>query len=103
MIAVRVLVQVKPEMRDKFIEISTPLIAQTNAEPGCLFYSCYNDLADPNKFLFYEEYENVAAIDYHNQQPNRLAWWNAVQATLAVPMEAKLLENSDVTVVTITE
>ena len=103
MIAVRVLVQVKPEMRDKFIEISTPLIAQTNAEPGCLFYSCYNDLADPNKFMFYEEYEDMAAIESHNQQPNRLKWWNAVQETLAVPMEAKLLANSDVTVVTITE
>jgi quinol monooxygenase YgiN len=103
MLVVRVLVQVKPDMRERFIEISTPLIAQTNAEPGCLFYSCYNDLADPNKFMFYEEYEDMAAIDHHNQTPHRINWWNAVQATLAVPMEAKLLANSDETIVTITE
>ena len=80
MLVVRVLVQVKPENRDQFITISTPLIAQTNAEPGCLFYSCYQDLADPNKFLFYEEYENQSAIDYHNQTEHRIKWWNAVQA-----------------------
>ena len=103
MLVVRVLVQVKPENRDQFITISTPLIAQTNAEPGCLFYSCYQDLADPNKFLFYEEYENQSAIDYHNQTEHRIRWWNAVQAVLAVPMEAKILANSDETIVIITE
>lgn len=103
MLVVRVLVQVLPEKRDRFIEISTPLIAQTNAEADCLFYSLYNDLADPNKFLFYEEYENQAAIDFHNQTEHRIQWWNEVQACLAVPMEAKILGNSEVMVVTITD
>ena len=46
MIIVRVRVQVMPDKRQRFIDISTPLIAQTNAEPGCLFYSCYQDLAE---------------------------------------------------------
>jgi len=103
MLVVRVLVQVLPEKRERFIEISTPLIAQTNNEPGCLFYSCYQDLADPNKFLFYEEYENQAAIDFHNQTEHRIQWWNAVQAVLATPMEAKILANSDQTIVVINE
>ena len=103
MLVVRVLVQVKPEKRQQFIDISTPLIAQTNKEPGCLFYSCYQDLVDPNKFLFYEEYENQAAIDAHNQTEHRIHWWNAMQLVLAVPMEAKILANSDETIVIITE
>jgi quinol monooxygenase YgiN len=103
MLVVRVRVHVKPDKRQRFIDISTPLIAQTNAEPGCLFYSCYQDLADPNLFLFYEEYEDWAAIDYHNQTAHRVAWWNAVQEVLAVPMEAKVLSNSDVQVIVIRE
>jgi quinol monooxygenase YgiN len=103
MLVVRVLVQVKPEQRAEFIRISTPLIQQTNDEPGCLFYSCYNDLADPNKFLFYEEYENEAAIDFHNQTEHRQNWWEAVQTTLAVKMEAKILANSQETIVIIEE
>jgi quinol monooxygenase YgiN len=101
MIIVRVRVQVMPDKRQRFIDISTPLIAQTNAEPGCLFYSCYQDLADPNLFMFYEEYEDQAAIAYHNQTAHRIAWWKAVQEVLAEPMEAKVLSNSDVQVIII--
>ena len=103
MLVVRVLVQVKSEKRQQFIDISTSLIAQTNNEPGCLFYSCYQDLVDPNKFLFYEEYENQAAIDFHNQTEHRVHWWKAMQLVLAVPMEAKILANSDETIVIIAE
>jgi hypothetical protein len=33
--------------------------------------------------------------------PHRINWWNAVQAVLAQPMEAKLLSNSTVDVVII--
>jgi quinol monooxygenase YgiN len=101
MIIVRVRVQVMPDKRQRFIDISTLLIAQTNAEPGCLFYSCYQDLADPNLFMFYEEYEDQAAIAYHNQTAHRIAWWKAVQEVLAEPMEAKVLSNSDVQVIII--
>jgi quinol monooxygenase YgiN len=101
MIIVRVRVKIQPDKRQQFIDISTPLIAQTNAEPGCLFYSCYQDLADPNLFMFYEEYEDMAAIDYHNQTAHRIAWWQAVQAVLAEPMEAKVLSNSEVQVIII--
>src|SRR5690349_7246928 len=101
MIIVRVRVQVMPDKRQRFIDISTPLIAQTNAEPGCLFYSCYEDLADPNLFMFYEEYEDQAAIAYHNHTAHRIAWWKAVQEVLAEPMEAKVLSNSDVQVIVI--
>ena len=71
------------------------------AEPGCLFYSCYQDLADPNLFMFYEEYENQDAIAYHNQTAHRIAWWEKVQEVLAEPMEAKVLSNSDIQVIII--
>ncbi len=101
MLIVRVRVQVQPDKRQRFIDISTPLIAQTNAEPGCLFYSCYQDLADPNQFMFYEEYEDEAAIAYHNQTAHRIGWWQAVQEVLAQPMEATVLSNSDVQVIII--
>lgn len=29
---------------------------------------------NPNQFFFYEVYENVAAIDYHKQQPHYNLW-----------------------------
>jgi len=29
---------------------------------------------DPNKFFFYEAYENSAAIDYHKEQDHYKAW-----------------------------
>ena len=96
MIAIRVLVQVQPDKREKFIEITTPLIAQTNQEPGCLSYGCYNDLTDPNKFIFYEEYADQAAIEFHGIAEHRVKWFDVVGSLLAAPMEIRILENSEI-------
>ena len=29
---------------------------------------------DPNKFIFYEMYENAAAVDFHKTQPHYAKW-----------------------------
>ena len=35
------------------------------AEPGCLFYTPYRSLEDPEGFLSYEVYQDQAAMDFH--------------------------------------
>ena len=39
-------------------------------EPGCIRYSFYADLADPNKFIVYEEWETQAHLDAHGSPDN---------------------------------
>ena len=96
MIAVRVLVHVKPDTREQFINITKLLVVETRREPGCLFYGCYQDLTDPDRFMFYEEYADQAAIEAHGAAEHRNRWFGVVGALLAAPMEVRVLENSDI-------
>lgn len=101
MIVARVLIEVKPEHRERFMAVSTSMIAQTRGEPGCLDFGFYQDAADPNKFMFYEEFADQAAVVLHDQTDYRNQWWDDVESLLAAPVEAKILTNSDVSVRTL--
>ena len=44
-------------------------IPLTRAEPGCLAFHIHRDRADPNVFVIYEVWRNVAALREHFQTP----------------------------------
>ncbi|MCC8034563.1 MAG: antibiotic biosynthesis monooxygenase [Rikenellaceae bacterium] len=56
---------IKPEKVDEFIEFTKPIIEKSRAEEGCISYTLYQDPSDNTKFIFYEEWKDQAAIDYH--------------------------------------
>ena len=56
---------IKPEKVDVFLEATKSLIEKSRAEEGCISYSLYQDPQDKTKFLFFEEWKNQAAIDFH--------------------------------------
>ncbi|HYH00245.1 MAG TPA: putative quinol monooxygenase [Terriglobales bacterium] len=41
----------------------------TRTEPGCRFYAGQQSLDNPQKFCFYEQYDDQAALDAHRSQP----------------------------------
>ena len=43
-------------------------------EPGCLVYRAHRSVSDPDLFLFYETYENEAALDGHRRAPHLAAF-----------------------------
>ena len=59
------MVFVKPEKVDEFLEFTKELIEKSRAEEGCISYSLYQDPQDRSKFMFFEEWKNQAAIDFH--------------------------------------
>lgn len=46
------------------------LIAPTRAEPGCRTYEISRAKDDPRTFLFYERYDDEAALDAHRASPH---------------------------------
>lgn len=72
--------RIRPENRAAFLEASQAIIAGTRAEAGCLFYALHEDAHDPNSFLFYEEWQDRAAIDAHFAEPHFLAFGAAIEA-----------------------
>ena len=69
MLIIHVRTVIKPESREAFLAAAREVIAQTRREPGSLSYSCYEDIAEPNVFIFYEEWRAQADIDAHLAQP----------------------------------
>ena len=49
-------------------------MAVRQAEPGCLVYRPHRSAADPDLFLFYEQYRDDAAFDAHRAAPHLAAF-----------------------------
>lgn len=56
---------IKPEMVEEFIEFTKPIIEASRAEGGCISYTLYQDPSDTTKFIYFEQWKDQAAIDYH--------------------------------------
>ena len=62
---------VKPEMREKYLEvIKDDATHSEHDEPGCLRFDVLQDTEDPNKFFYYEVYQDEAAIKAHTEAPH---------------------------------
>lgn len=51
-----------------FRPIAERQVTLSRAEDGCLDYGCYQDALEPGTFLFYEEWKDQAAVDFHFAQ-----------------------------------
>ena len=58
-----------PGKAEALRELLATLIAPTRAEPGCLQYDLHVSLVDANHLFFFERFVDVAAIEFHNEQP----------------------------------
>ena len=56
---------IKPDKVDAFLNATKSLIEKSRAEEGCISYSLFQDPQDKTKFLFFEEWKNQAAVDFH--------------------------------------
>ena len=65
MIVVAGSVPVRPDRRDEAVRVALTMAEATRAEKGCLSYRFYADLADPNTFLIFEEWESDEALATH--------------------------------------
>ena len=57
---------VKPEAITRFLALATTMVENSNSEPGCFVYRLYQEVGNPQSFIFYEVYENQDAVNIHN-------------------------------------
>lgn len=61
--------QIKPEKRDRFLELALAGVEKTRQEKGNISYSFYEEIGVPNSFIYFEEWESREALTEHLQQP----------------------------------
>jgi (4S)-4-hydroxy-5-phosphonooxypentane-2,3-dione isomerase len=59
-------ITVKPDAIEQFLSYAKVIVLASNLEQGCLVYKLYQETDNPSSFIFYEEYENQEAVDFHN-------------------------------------
>jgi quinol monooxygenase YgiN len=69
-IVLKVDMLVKPGAEDKCKEYIRILQEHSRREPGCLMYVGHQSAQDPRRFLFYEQYDDAAALDAHRNSPH---------------------------------
>lgn len=67
MIVIAGTIPIKPEHREEAKQLVLQMAVVTCAEAGCLTYHFYADLADPNTFFIFEEWESEDALQRHFQ------------------------------------
>ena len=78
MLALVVSLQVRPGHRGAFLDAITENAARSfTDEPGCRYFDVTVDSADDHHFLFYELYDDHAALDAHRAAPHFAAWGRA--------------------------
>jgi quinol monooxygenase YgiN len=79
------LVAVRAEMREEAVALGRWMAEETERESGCVRYRFYADLADPNLFLLFEEWETEAALRAHFQTPHMARFTAALPGIVGAP------------------
>jgi quinol monooxygenase YgiN len=77
----------RPDTIDEVREILTALVAPSRAEPGCLKYELFQNLADPADFTFVETFASDAALAAHAAAPYITGLQPRLRALTARPSE----------------
>src|SRR5262245_30272321 len=89
MIVIAGTIPIKPEQREEAKQLAQQMAAATHAEAGCITYQFYGDLADPNTFFIFEEWESEEALARHFQTEHMKNFQQQASKILAGPVKAK--------------
>ena len=90
MIANVVKVRIKPDKRQRFLEvIEHDALHSESDEPGCLRFNVLQDAADENVYYFYEVYRDAAAIEAHRAAPHYAVWRAAADTLDGAPQATR--------------
>jgi len=88
MFVAAVMIQVKPQFLQPFIQATLDNARNTRKEPANLRFDVLQSQDDPTRFLLYEAYRDTDGLAAHHQTPHYLRWKAAVADWMAQPRQA---------------
>ena len=87
MLIVHVLVHVKADQVDAFIEATLDNARNTRQEPGNVRFDVSQAEDEPTRFLLYEVYQSQEGFQAHQQTEHYLRWKAGVADMMAQPRQ----------------
>jgi (4S)-4-hydroxy-5-phosphonooxypentane-2,3-dione isomerase len=79
-LALAVVINIKPGYRDRFVEaLLDGAEGSVNNEPGCLRFDVLQDHEGPNRIYLYEVYKDEQALGAHRVAPHFTKWRETVK------------------------
>jgi quinol monooxygenase YgiN len=88
MIVVTGRVQIPAELREEFLAVATAMCSASRGDDGCIGYRVYEDLEQPNRYVFIEEWRDDEALQSHFSEPHTGTFMGALVPMLAAPADA---------------
>jgi quinol monooxygenase YgiN len=74
--------KVKAGSESDFESAAREMIAKVSSEPGTLSYILHKDVRNPTTFVYYEVYQDQAALDAHGKTDHMKAFGGKIGALL---------------------
>ncbi|WP_435182630.1 putative quinol monooxygenase [Halobellus sp. EA9] len=97
MIVLHATFPIDPERMDEALDHAETLVAETNEEPGVIDYRATRDVEDEHTLRFFEQYEDAAALEHHEETDHFQAFEAALPDLLAGEPEVIRFEVSGAT------
>jgi quinol monooxygenase YgiN len=86
-ITVHVIAKSKAGKENKLKRLFKSILEPARKESGCIDYILHQDPKDPTHFMFYENWENQAALDAHLITSHMLSFLQEVTDLIEKPVE----------------
>jgi (4S)-4-hydroxy-5-phosphonooxypentane-2,3-dione isomerase len=93
MLVVHVMVQVKPEAIEAFIQATVENAKHSVQEPGIARFDVIQKQDDPTRFVLVEVYRDAAAPAAHKETAHYQQWRDTVADMMAVPRQSFKYQN----------
>jgi len=81
-------VSIPSQRREEFLALATGMCAASRGDDGCSGYRVYEDLEQPGRYVFVEEWRDDDALQSHFAQPHTAKFMRALVPLLAEPADA---------------
>ena len=68
MIVINIVMQIRPERTDAWLEVADAYARNVNAEEGCLYFEFSRSLTDENRYVCIEGFRDAEAGSVHTSQ-----------------------------------
>lgn len=84
--------EAQPEHLQEVVRLGLEHVRRSRKEPGCLHHSAQRDVENDNALVFYEEWQDMEALQVHFEVPESGQFVAALTPLLVRPPEMKIFE-----------
>jgi quinol monooxygenase YgiN len=82
----------KPERRNDIMRVTAAIVPPSRAEAGCISYDVHQRLSGEDEYLFFEEWTDQAALDFHFKTPHFQEFIKEFTQLLQAPPNIRIYE-----------